>query len=231
MKRVVMITGATRGIGLATAAEFLKNGDCVVIFCRHPEHVLKAKKKLVSLGPPENILALAGDVRKERDAKRIVRQCLKNLGRIDLMINNAGIAAYKPVEETSEKEWDDIIDTNLKGTFLFMRQVLPLMKKQGSGIIINISSALGREGEANFSAYCASKFGVIGLTRAIADETKGSGIRIYAVLPWAVKTTLLTDSGLELDSAEVLTPEYVARRIFEAALGRKKSGALIEVYS
>jgi 3-oxoacyl-[acyl-carrier protein] reductase len=231
MKRVVVITGATRGIGLATAAEFIKNDDRVVIFCRHREHVLKAKKQLVSLGPQENILPLAGDVRKERDVKRIVGQCLKNLGRIDILINNAGIAAYKPVEETSEKDWDDIIDTNLKGPFLFMRQVLPVMKKQGSGMIINISSALGKEGEANFSAYCASKFGVIGLTQAIADETRVNGLYIYAVLPWAVNTTLLMDSGLDLNPSEVLAPEYVAGKIFEAARGRKKSGTLFEVYT
>ena len=231
MKRVVIITGATRGIGFATAAEFVKNSDRVVILCRHREHLLKAKKQLASLGPPENILTLAGDVRKENDVKRIVRQCVKNLGRIDVLINNAGIAAYKPIEETSEKEWDDIIDTNLKGPFLFTRHVLPVLKKQGSGIIINISSALGKEGEANFSAYCASKFGLIGLTQVIADETGDSGLNIYAVLPWAVNTTLLKDSNLDLDPSGVLTPEYVASRIFEAAKGKKASGHLFEVYS
>jgi 3-oxoacyl-[acyl-carrier protein] reductase len=231
MRRVVMITGSTRGIGLATAGEFLRNGDRVVVFCRHGEHVLKAKEHLLSLGPSENIFTLAGDVRKEKDVKRILGRCLEHFGRIDLLINNAGIAVYKPVDETSEREWDDILDTNLKGTFLFIRQVVPVMKKQGRGMIINISSALGVEGEANFSAYCASKFGVIGLTRVVADETKGSGLRIYAVLPWAVNTTLLSGSDLDLDPSEVLAPEYLARKIFEAAKGRKKSGALFEVYS
>lgn len=226
-----MITGSTRGIGLATAAEFLRKGDLVVIFCRHRHHVLKAKDYLVSLGPSENVLTLAGDVRKEKDVRRIVQQCMKHFGRIDLLINNAGIAAYKPVEETSEREWNDILDTNLKGTFLFIRHVVPIMKKQGSGIIINISSALGVEGEANFSAYCASKFGVIGLTQVVADETKESGLRVYAVLPWAVNTTLLSGSDLDLDPSEVLAPEYVARKILEAAKGRKKSGTLFEVYS
>ncbi len=212
MKRVVMITGSTRGIGLATAAEFLKNGDRVVIFCRHREHVLKAKGHLASLGPSENILPLTGDVRKEKDVKRIVGGCLKHFGRIDLLINNAGIAAYKPVEETSAREWDDILDTNLKGTFLFIRQVVPVMKKQGSGMIINISSGLGVEGQANFSAYCASKFGVIGLTQVVADETKESDLHMYAVLPGAVNTTLVSDSGLDLDPAELLAPEYLAGR-------------------
>lgn len=231
MNRVAIITGATRGIGFATAFEFIRNGDRVVIFCRHRAHALRAKKNLSSFGPSENIMSLAGDVRKEEDVKKIVSQCRKHFGRIDLLINNAGTAAYKPVEETSEREWDDILDTNLKGTFLFIRQTLPAMKKQGHGMIINISSALGVEAEANFSAYCASKFGVIGLTRAVSDETRGSGIRVYAVLPWAVNTTLLSGSNLDLDPSQVLTPEYVARRIFEVAKGRKKSGTLIEVYS
>ncbi len=231
MKRVVMITGSTRGIGLATAAEFLKNGDRVVIFCRHREHVLKAKGHLASLGPSENILPLTGDVRKEKDVKRIVGGCLKHFGRIDLLINNAGIAAYKPVEETSAREWDDILDTNLKGTFLFIRQVVPVMKKQGSGMIINISSGLGVEGQANFSAYCASKFGVIGLTQVVADETKESDLHMYAVLPGAVNTTLVSDSGLDLDPAELLAPEYLAGKIFEAARGKRKSGTLFEAYS
>jgi 3-oxoacyl-[acyl-carrier protein] reductase len=231
MRGVVLITGSTRGIGLATAAEFLKNGDGVVVFCRHRDHAVRAKEHLVSLGPPENILTLAGDVRKEADVKRIVGQGLKHFGRIDILINNAGIAAYKPLVETSEREWNDIIDTNLKGTFLFIRQIVPVMKKQGGGIIINISSALGVEGEANFSAYCASKFGVIGLTQVVADETRESGIRVYAVLPWAVNTTLLSGIDLEIQPSEMLAPDYVAGRIFEAARGKRKSGILFKVYS
>ncbi|MGC2063476.1 MAG: SDR family oxidoreductase [Thermodesulfovibrionales bacterium] len=230
MERVVIITGSTRGIGFATAAAFLKNGDRVAVLCRHREHAAEAKKRLVSCGPPNNILALAGDVRNGKDVRSIATRCLKHFGRIDVLINNAGIAAYKPVEKTNEREWDDIVDTNLKGTFLFIRQVLPVMRRQGSGVIVNISSALGVEAEANFSAYCASKFGVIGLTRAVADETTGSGLRVYAVLPWAVNTTLLSDSDLVLDPSGVLAPEYVAGKIFEAAKGKKKSGTLIEVY-
>ena len=231
MDRVVMITGSTRGIGLAAAAEFLKNGDRVVIFCRHRAHALHAKKHLASLGPEENIFSLTGDVRDADNAKKIVRQSLKHFGRIDILVNNAGIAAYKPVEETGEREWDNIIDTNLKGPFLFIRQALPVMKRQGGGIIINISSALGVTGEAGFSAYCASKFGVIGLTQAVADETAGDGLLVYAVLPWAVNTTLLSGSDLGLAPSEILAPEYVAEKIFAAARGKRKSGTLFEVYS
>lgn len=112
-----------------------------------------------------------------------------------------------------------------------MRQVIPIMKKQGRGIIINVSSGLGVEGEANFSAYCASKFGVVGLTQVVAGETLGNGIKVYAVLPGAVNTQLISDTGLDMAPSELLAPEYVAKRIFELAEGKKKCGQSIEVYS
>ena len=231
MNRSVMITGSTRGIGLSTAVEFLKNGDRVAIFCRHPGHVSKAKRHLLAFGRPENILGLVGDVRKETDVRKILKQTQSHYGRIDILVNNAGIAAYKAIEKTSGKEWDDIVDTNLKGTFLFMREVVSMMKKRRKGIIINVSSILGVAGEAMFSAYCASKFGVIGLTQAMADETANAGIRIYAVLPGAVDTQLVSDSGLEIDPSELLRPEEVARKIVELAEGRKRSGSLTEIHA
>ena len=231
MKRIVLITGSTRGIGLSTAAEFLKHGDRVVIFSRDKQHVQEADSHLSSLGEKENLLALVGDVRKLKDVERIVNQTLKHFGRIDVLINNAGVAAYRPIEEMTEEGWDRIIDTNLKGTFLFLNQVVPIMKQQGMGTVVNISSGLGVEGMANFSVYCASKFGVVGLTRALADEISDPDIRIYAVLPGAVDTQLIKDSDFEIDSSELLKPDYVARKIFEAAGGKKKSGALITVYS
>ncbi len=231
MNRIAVITGSTRGIGFSTAAEFFKNGDRVVVFCRHREHVAKAMNQLSGLGPRQNILGLVGDVRNERDVKRIVAQCLKHFGRIDILVNNAGIAAYKELEKMTQKEWDDILDTNLKGCFLFIRQVVPVMKKQGSGVIINISSGLGVSGEANFSAYCASKFGVIGLTQSVADETADTGLRIYAVLPGAVNTKLNWDLGLGMEPSELLDPEHVAKRIFELAEGKRKSGQSVTVYS
>jgi NAD(P)-dependent dehydrogenase (short-subunit alcohol dehydrogenase family) len=163
--------------------------------------------------------------------KRIVDQCLKHFGRIDILVNNAGIAAYKEIEKVSQKEWDDILDTNLKGCFLFMRQVVPVMKKQGKGVIINISSGLGVSGEANFSAYCASKFGLIGLTQSVADEMGNTGLRIYAVLPGAVNTKLNWDLDLGMKPSELLAPEYVANKIFRLAEGKRKSGQSVTVYS
>ena len=170
MDRIVVVTGSTRGIGFATAAEFLKHGDRVVIFCRHRKHVDEGRETLSSIGKGEQVLGLVGDVRKRKDGERIIEECLEHFGRIDVLVNNAGVAAYKPIEATTDEDWDRIIDTNLKGTFLFLRHVIPVMKKQTTGVIINISSGLGVEGSAGFSAYCASKFGVVGLTQVAADE-------------------------------------------------------------
>ncbi len=107
-----------------------------------------------------------------------------------------------------------------------MREVLPIMKEQSAGVVINVSSALGLAGEANFSAYCASKFGVIGLTQSAADETATSGIRIYAVLPWAVKTKLNADLGLGMSPSELLEPRMVAEKIFRARGGEKEIGGI-----
>ncbi len=100
MSRVVIVTGSTRGIGFATAAEFLKHDDRVVVFCRHQGHVERSVKELGLASPNENILGLVGDVRDSKDVKRIVAQTMKRFGRIDILINNAGIGAYKEIEQT-----------------------------------------------------------------------------------------------------------------------------------
>jgi NAD(P)-dependent dehydrogenase (short-subunit alcohol dehydrogenase family) len=231
MDRVVLITGSTRGIGFATAAEFLKNGDQIVILCRHERHVKGAIRDLSGVGARERIVGLIGDVRKEIDVSRIVSETVKRLGRIDVLINNAGVGLFKPLGRTTDQDWEDVLETNLKGVFLFLREVVPIMRKAGKGMIVNISSGLGVEGEAGFSAYCASKFGVIGLTQVVAAETSNDGIKTYAVLPGAVDTGLLKGLDLGLDASEVLRPEYVGRRIFEVAQGKRKSGQLVEVYS
>lgn len=228
-----MITGSTRGIGLAAAEEFLQNGDRVAVFCRHKEHVDEAVHEL-SRDPatdgPRVVLGLVGDVRSATSVEHIVDTVLEEFGRIDVLVNNAGIAFWKSIEETTDVEWDEVIKTNLKGSFLFMRAVLPIMKRQSSGVIINISSGLGVQGSANYSAYSASKFGLVGLTQVVADETRDTGIKVYAVLPGGVATKLHTDIHPWEDPSKMMTPEHVADVIFEVAEGARPSGSAVEVY-
>lgn len=231
MERIVLITGSTRGIGEATAAAFLKNGDKVAIFCRHQEHVSEAAIRLSAHGDKAHILPLVGDVREPRDVRRIVEECIAAFGHIDVLINNAGIAVWKPVAETTEAEWDAVVDTNLKGAFLCIKEAMPYLQKQGKGIIINISSGLGAAGQAKYSAYSSSKFGLIGLTECVADELHGSDVKAYAVLPGAVATKLHLDIHPWERAEDMMTPEHVAERIFEVAKGKRRNGASIEVYS
>lgn len=230
--RVILITGSTRGIGEAAAAQFLKKGDRVVIFCRHKVHGLAAFQRLAKIGKAENIFATDGDVGSAKDASRIVQETVNGFGGIDVLINNAGVAVWRPFEDTSEQEWDQVISTNLKGNFLFIKQVLAVMKKQGQGTIINISSGLGVRGAKNYSAYCASKFGIIALTQVAADEAAKMGIKVYAVLPGAVATRLHLDFHPWEDASKMMAPEYLGRRLFEIASEnyREPSGGSIEIY-
>jgi NAD(P)-dependent dehydrogenase (short-subunit alcohol dehydrogenase family) len=128
MDRIVLITGSTRGIGFSTAQEFQawRSGGHLLPAQETPKKPLRVFQRL----PAREPACLVGDVRKQEHVKRIVSRCLKRFGRIDVLINNAGVASYKPIEQTTEKEWDKIIDTNLKGTFLFLRHTLPIMKSR-----------------------------------------------------------------------------------------------------
>jgi NAD(P)-dependent dehydrogenase (short-subunit alcohol dehydrogenase family) len=227
--KVVVVTGASQGIGRALCLELSPQRPRLVLAARDAVGLEAVASACRERGA--EALAVPTDVTDVEACRRLIERAVEAFGGVDVLVNNAGIASYGLAEETSERQWDNIIDTNLKGTFLFMRQVLPLMKKRGRGTIVNISSAMGVEGVGYFSAYCASKFGVVGLTQAVAEEAAEGGLRLYAVLPWAVNTTLLAGSDFRMDPSEMLTPEYVARRIFEAAEGRRKSGALFKVYS
>ena len=232
MNRIVIITGSTRCIGLAIAQGFLKRKDKVIVFCRHKNHLEEATEVLSKIASPEDIFGTVCDVRISADVKRVVAETINKFGRIDILINNAGTALWKLTEEISELEWDDVLDTNLKGPFLFTREVLPVMKRQKAGIIINISSGLGEHGGAKYSAYSASKFGVIGLTQCVAAETSQTGdIKVYAVLPGAVATKLHLDIHPSEDPSSMMTPEYVAEKILELAEGYKITGSSVEIYS
>ena len=142
----------------------------------------------------ENILGLKCDVSKQYDVKSLVDVSVKRFGGIDILVNNAGIVYFKSIMDTTEEEWNKTIDTNLKGTFLFTKEVLPYMiENKSGGIIINVSSGAGKSGFPNLSAYCASKFGVIGLTESVAKEVIGDNVKVMAICPGGVDTKMMKD--------------------------------------
>lgn len=186
--RVALITGGTEGMGLATAALFLEEGAKVVITGRSEEKGRRALRRLSKLGAVEFV---RGDVSRSVDARRMVDRTVKRFGRLDILFNNAGIYLEKFAENTTEEEWDSVIDINLKGTFLVTKFAIPHMKKQRSGSIINNSSDAGIIGNRVCPAYCASKGAITVMTKAMALDYARYNIRVNCVNPGIIDTPML----------------------------------------
>ncbi len=185
-QRVVLITGASRGFGKATAQRFLDHGANVAVNVRTAE---RAENLAHELG--ERAFPVGGDIRDPADVKAIVKGCVEQSGRVDILVNNAAIVSGTRFEEITGAEWRDTIETNLTAAFLLMQEVVPLMKSQSFGRIINVSSLAGRSVSTLGGAhYTASKAGLLGLTRAAAKELGRYGITVNAVCPGLFDTEL-----------------------------------------
>jgi len=199
--KVVVVTGASRGIGLAIAERFAAAGARVAICSRAADpagekRLAAAVERLEKSAPTGTpIVWLRADVANFADARHLHASVDKELGVPDILVNNAGIVVRKRLDETTEDEWDAVVDANLKGTFNVTRVFLPQMRARGSGRIVNIASISGRQGTARLTAYCAAKHGVVGLTRALAEETREAGIQVNAICPGSVDTEMLAGSG------------------------------------
>lgn len=194
--KIAILTGAASGIGQATALRFAREGAQVVCFdCKSLDETMAA---IESAG--FKAIAYQGDVRRASDWKEVVQQTLARFGRIDLLGNIAGVVAAGPddVIEQTEDEWDRVVDTNLKGTWLGMKEVVPVMIKSGGGKIVNIASLAAHIGLTNLCAYSASKGGVVSLTRYAAMEYAKHNIQVNAISPGIIKTPILGDTTLEM---------------------------------
>ena len=155
--------------------------------------------------------------------------------RLDILVNNAGIVYFKSIMDTTEEEWNNTIDTNLKGVFLFTKEVLPYMIENKSGVIVNVSSGAGKSGFPNLSAYCASKFGVIGFTESIAKEVADNNVKVMAICPGGVDTKMIddiVDNGYTLSNRNLMKPEQVAMKIYDMIFNQKDyyNGQSVEFY-
>ncbi len=212
--KVALVTGASRGIGCAIARALLDEGAHTFLVSRRREAVQKLAAAWSAAGGRAE--ALSADITREREVYRLIARVKKRSGRLDILINNAGVFSYKPFGKTTLEDWRSNIDTNLTGTFLCTRAALPLLKRKRGGHILNIISVAGREAYENCSAYCASKFGALGLSRVLAEELRPFGIRVTAILPGPVRTKMIQKFGVRVPKGRILEPEDVARTVVEA---------------
>jgi 3-oxoacyl-[acyl-carrier protein] reductase len=209
---VAIITGGSSGIGFAIARAFLQEGMRVTISGRDQQRLDHAVSQLKS-GPAtdETVLAVRSDVSKSNQVQQMVSQTMDRFGRVDVLVNNAGIGRMGPLDELKEKDWDEILNINLKGVFLCIQAVLPEMKRRRRGYIVNISSIAGKEGFAGGGAYCASKFGVMALTQTLLEEAKLHNIRATAICPGYVDTPMV--AAAPVPGSDMIRPEDIARTI------------------
>ena len=184
--KAVLVTGATRGIGLATARAFLDRGAKVAINGRSADSVNRA---IGALGGHERLVSAVGSVDGAESCHRLVASALEGLGRLDVLVNNAGVLEIGTVDEHDEALWDRVVGTNLKGTFFCSQAALPALRASW-GSIVNLASTAGLRGYAQFAAYCASKGAVINLTRAMAAEC-APDVRINCVCPTGTETEMV----------------------------------------
>jgi ketoreductase len=203
--KVALITGGGTGIGKAIGVQLAKNGSKVALASRNPAHVESAAAELRALGLA--ILPLQMDVRNKQDIESGVLNVLRQWGAIHILVNNAGISGLSTIDDPDDTKWYDIVDTNLNGMYRVTKEVLKHMPDQSGGRIINISSVLGKFGVPGYTAYCTTKHGMIGFTRALALEVVHRGITVNALCPGWIDTEMATRGIKETAALQGITPE------------------------
>jgi NAD(P)-dependent dehydrogenase (short-subunit alcohol dehydrogenase family) len=207
--RVSVITGAGSGIGLATAHRLAREGATVILAdCRN---ATAQANELATSGAEARFVQT--DVSSAAQVEKLIQETLSTFGRLDVLVNNAGVELPKTITETTEAEWDRLMEINLKGVFLCSRASIPAMRRQGGGVIVNVASELGLVGGSEIAAYCATKGGVVQLTKAMAVDHAADGIRVNCVCPGPVDTPLL-----EATIRGSSDPEQERRNIVEKTL-------------
>ncbi len=217
--KVALVTGGATGIGKAIALKLARAGAKVAIASRRPETVERAAREIARSS--DSVRAFSMDVRKKSEVEKAVSALASEWGAIHILVNNAGISGLSMISDRGDSRWYDIIDTNLHGLYLVTKAVLGCMPDRAGGLVINISSVLGKFGVPGYTAYCTTKHGMIGFTRALALEIVDRGITVNAICPGWVETEM-ADLGIRetADLQGLTAEEFRARAIAAVPIQR-----------
>jgi len=222
--KVAIITGASAGIGQACARALAREGVRLVLTARRQERLEQLAAEARQLG--SDAVFVAGDAREEETARRVVERAVSEFGRVDILINNAGVGNYKDLVETSTEEYDEMMDANVRSTFLFTRYAVPVMINQRAGLVLMISSMAGIYGFPGEAVYCATKFAQIGFAQALDKELRPHGIKVGVICPGGVKTEFAVGKGRTeegVEQSEMLEAEDVAEAVLFACAQSPRS--------
>lgn len=216
--KIAIVTGSSSGIGKAIALTFAREGARVVVAARRKVLCEQTADQIRRDGG--EALVVPTDVTDEKQVRRLIETTVQAFGRLDLLVNNAGLVSHARIEDTSVAEFDRVLDTNLRGAFLCCRAGFLQMKKNGGGTIINMSSVAGVQAWEGTGVYSASKFGLMGLTKALAFEGRPYGIKVCAICPGGVANELVDASPREIERSRLINPFDIAETaVYLATLG------------
>lgn len=225
-----VVTGGGRGLGAAVAMRLASRGLRVVLAARTEAELIATQGAIAAAHGADHVCRVVCDVSDAREVDRLARAATQFAGPagVRVLVNNAGLAKRALVHEMAEAVWDAVIDVNLKGTWLCTRAFLPAMLARRAGRIVNVGSISSTLGTATMSAYCAAKWGVVGFTRSVAEETRGTGVQAVAILPGSIDTKMLEGS----EFAPRMTADEVARTIEFLALDAPPAvtGSAVEMF-
>ena len=212
-KDIVLVTGASSGIGEAISRKFSSENYQVILSSRSKDKLIKLNKEILDLGYKSHLIPC--DVSKEDDVKNLYKESLK-IGFVNCIINNAGVGKFSKIEDVSTEEWDQQINTNLRGSFLVVREFIKDMKARKEGKILFINSIAGKHGYPFSAAYVSSKFGLKGLADSLRNELRDYNIKVISIHPGAIDTNFWESGNVDFPRDQMLSPFDIANSVFHA---------------
>lgn len=209
MLPTILITGASKGIGRVIALKMAEHKVRLVIVARNKDLLAELQKEIEALG--SKCFSIDTDLTQTGNILKVIDSAIAKFGTLDVLINNAGMAISKPISDTSEEEWDHIMQLNAKVPFFLSKTAIPYLAKSTRGTVINISSVVGRKGYVNQAAYASSKHALTGFTKVLSEEVKSMGIRVHLISPGGVATEMVTTMRPDIDATSLIQPEEIAQ--------------------